>query len=137
MSMIMLLTKNVFKFGASIGHQAPLKATGPDWKGSKYDVQVEWETGEITYDLLSVIAHDDPITCAVYAKEHDLLGLDGCKRFKHLVKPDKTLTRAIKQSKIRQVRRSQKCMFGYLIPRNYIRPWNLINKITTVSGMMP
>ena len=29
------------------------------------------------------------------------------------------LTRAIKQSKIRQVRHAQKYMFGYLIPRNY------------------
>ena len=30
---------------------------------------------------------------------------------------EKPLTRAVKQSKIRQVR--QKYMFGYLIPRNY------------------
>ena len=81
---------------------------------------MEWKTGEITYEPLSVIASDDPITCAVYAKEHDLLALDGLKRFKHLVKHDKTLARAIKQSKIRQVRRSQKYMFEYLIPRNYI-----------------
>ena len=42
------------------------------------------------------------ITCAVCAKEHDLLALDGWKRVKYLVKHDKTLTRAIKQSKIRK-----------------------------------
>ena len=82
---------------------------------------MEWETGEITYEPLSVLASDDPITCAVYGKEHDLLALGGWKRFKHLVKHDKTLTRPITQSKIRQVRRSQKYMFGYLIPRNYIQ----------------
>ena len=29
------------------------------------------------------------------------------------------MTRAIKQSKIRQVRHAQKYMLGYLIPRNY------------------
>ena len=33
---------------------------------------------------------------------------------------DKVLARAIKQSKIRQVRRSQTYMFGYLIHRNYM-----------------
>ena len=40
--------------------------------------------------------------------------------FRNLGKKDKVLARAIKQSKIRQVRRSQTYMFGYLIPRNYM-----------------
>ena len=34
---------------------------------------VEWETGEITGEPLSLIAADDPVTCAVYAKKHGLL----------------------------------------------------------------
>ena len=95
-------------------------ASDPDWKGSKYNVQVEWETGEITFEPLSIIAADDPVTCAAYAKEHDLLALEGWRRFRSLAKKDKVLARAIKQSKIRQVRRSQTYMFGYLIPRNYM-----------------
>ena len=36
---------------------------------------VEWETGEITEEPLSIIAQDDPVTCAAYAKEHNLLHL--------------------------------------------------------------
>ena len=40
---------------------------------------VEWETGEITDEPLSLIAVDDPVTCAEYAKKHDLLQLDGWK----------------------------------------------------------
>ena len=95
-------------------------ASDPDWKGSKYNVQVEWETGEITFEPLSIIAADDPVTCAAYAKENDLLALEGWHRFRSLAKKDKVLARAIKQSKIRQVRRSQTYMFGYLIPRNYM-----------------
>ena len=47
---------------AIIGHKGPLKATHPNWKGSKWNVQIEWETGEITFKPLSVIAADDPIT---------------------------------------------------------------------------
>ena len=88
-------------------------------KGSKYNVQVEWETGEITFEPLSIAA-DDPVTCAAYAKQNDLLALEGWHRFRSLAKKDKVLARAIKQSKIRQVRRSQIYMFGYLIPRNYV-----------------
>ena len=37
-----------------------------------------------------------------------------------LAKKQKILAREIKQSKIRQVRRSQTYMSGYLIPRNYM-----------------
>ena len=107
------------KFRVIIGHHGPLLASDPDRKGSKYNVQVEWETGEITFEPLSIAA-DDPVTCAEYAKENDLLALEGWHRFRNLAKKDKGLARAIKQSKIRQVRRSQTYMFGYPIPRNYI-----------------
>ena len=88
--------------------------------GSKYKVQVEWETGEITYEPLSVIAPDNPVTYAAYGKEHDLLTVEGWHRFRSLAKKDIVVARAIKQTKIRQVRRSQTYIFGYLIPRNYM-----------------
>ena len=114
------MDQELYRFRAIIGQQGPLLASDPDWKGSKYNVQVAWETGEITFEPLSIIAADDPVTCAAYAKENDLLALEGWCRFRSLAKKDKVLTRAIKQSKIRQVRRSQTYMFGYLIPRNYM-----------------
>ena len=114
------MDQELYRFSAIIGHQGPLVSSDPDWQGSKYNVQVEWETGEITFEPLSIIAADDPVTCAAYAKENDLLALEGWRRFRSLAKKDKVLARAIKQSKIRQVRRSQTCMFGYLIPRNYM-----------------
>ena len=70
------MDQELFKFRAIIGHQSPLKATDPDWKGSKYNVQVEWETGQVSFEPLSVIAADDPVTCAAYAKQYDLLALE-------------------------------------------------------------
>ena len=108
-----------YKFRAIISHEGQLKATDPVWKGSKWNAQIDWETGESTYEPLSVIAADDPITCAAYAKEKNLYILDGWKRFRHLIKKEKQLTQAIEQSKIRQVRHARKDMFGFLIPRNY------------------
>ena len=59
------------------------------------------------------------MTCVMYAKENDLLHIDGWKRFRNLAERDKTLTRAAMQSRIRQARRAKKYMFGYLIPRSY------------------
>ena len=96
------INDDLFKFRALIGHQGPLKPTDPNCKGLKFNVLVEWETGEKTY-----------------AKENDLLHIEGWKRFRHLAKRDKTLAKAVMQSKIRQVRRSSKYMFGYLIPKSY------------------
>ena len=72
------------------------------------------------FEPLSVNAADDPVTCAAYAKEHDVLAVKGWCRFRNLAKKNKVLARVIKQSKIRQVRRSQTYMFGYLGPRNYM-----------------
>ena len=66
-----------------------------------------------------MIAADCPVTCAEYAKKHDLLYLDGWKRLKHIAKNQKQLTRANNQSKIRQVRRSGVYQFGFLIPEDY------------------
>ena len=114
------MDQELYRFRAIIGHQGPLLASDPDWKGSKCNVQVEWDTGEITFEPLSMIATDDPVTCEAYAKENDVLALEEWRRFRSLAKKDKVLARVIKQSKIRQVRRSQTYMFGYLIPRNYM-----------------
>ena len=72
--------EDLYKFRAITGHQGPLSPQDENYKGSKYNVMVEWETGEKTDELLFLIAADDPVTCAEYAKRHDLLHLDGCKR---------------------------------------------------------
>ena len=90
------MDQELYRFREIIGHQGPLLASDPDWKGSKYIVQVEWETGENTFEPLSIIAADDPFTCAAYAKENDLLALEGWCRFRSLAKKDKVLARAIK-----------------------------------------
>ena len=85
------MDQEIFKFRSIIEHQGPLTASDPDWKGSRYNVQEEWETGEIIFEPLSIIAADDPVTCAAYAKENDLLALEGWRRFRNLAKTDKVL----------------------------------------------
>jgi hypothetical protein len=40
---------------------------------------VEWENGEITAEPLSIIAADDPVSCAIYARDNNLLDVDGWK----------------------------------------------------------
>jgi len=69
----------VWKFCRITAHEGPLKQNHPNYKGSTYNVMIEWENGEITSEPLSIIAADDPVTCAIYAKENNLLEQDSWK----------------------------------------------------------
>ena len=90
---------------------------------------VEWETGEITEELLDIIAQDDPVTCAAYAKQQGLLELPKWKNLNPIAKHQKTLIRATNQAKVRQVRRSAVYKCYFLIPRNdnHAMEWNKLN----------
>ena len=110
---------SLFKFRDIVAHQGPLESTDPNHKGSKYNVMVEWESGEVTYEPLTLISKDDPITRAVYAKKHDLLDTTGWKHLKRYAKTSKRLIRAVKQSRIRQVRASARYQQGFQVPKDY------------------
>ena len=109
----------MWTFKSILAHEGPLKPGDPSYKGSTYNVLVNWEDGTSTYEPLSTIAADDPVTCAKYAKENGLLEVKGWKRFKRLVKSEKRYERMIKQARLRSVRRSRIFKFGVEIPRDY------------------
>ena len=110
---------SLFKFWDIVAHQGPPESTDPNHKGSKYNVMVEWESGEVTYEPLTLISKDDPITCEVYAKKHDLLDTTGWKHLKRYAKTSKRLIRAVKQSRIRTVRASARYQHGFQVPKDY------------------
>ena len=80
---------DLYKLRALIGHQGPPKAPDPNLKRCKYNVHVEWETGEKTHEPLPVLATDDLVTCTSYTKGNAISHLNGWKRFKNLAKRDK------------------------------------------------
>ena len=101
-----------WKFRRIVSHELP--------KGSsQYNVQIEWENGEITTEPLSVAALRDRIPCTLYAMENGLLDLPGWKRFKKAATRQKKLFRMANQAKLSSFRHSTKYMFGYEIPKNY------------------
>ena len=80
---------------------------------------MEWENGEITAEPLSIIAADDPITCATYAKDNGLLDTPGWKRFKRLAMRTKKFLRAVNQAKLRSYNTAPKFKYGFEVPRDY------------------
>jgi hypothetical protein len=109
----------VWHFRRIVGHQGPLLCSDPNYKGSKFNVMVEWENGETTTEPLSVIAANDLVTCAIYAKEHDLLDTEGWKCFRNTAKREKHFLQLVKQAKLRSYCNAPKYKFGYQIPRDY------------------
>ena len=106
---------SLFKFRDIVAHQSPLEPTNPNHKRSKYNVMVEWESGEVTLESLPLISKDNPVTCTLYAKKRDLLDTTRSKR----------LIRAVKQSRIHQVRASARYQHSFQISTDYnhaIRP---------------
>ena len=60
-------------------HQGPVNKNHPGCKGLTYNIKVEWENGEITYEPLDMIAKDDSLSCAIYTRDNDLLETFGWK----------------------------------------------------------
>ena len=87
---------DLFLFIGITAHQGPLTKEDPQCKGSSYNVIVECETGETSYEPWNLIATDDPITCAAYAKRNWVLDHPGWKFLKWYAKTSKRLMRAAK-----------------------------------------
>jgi hypothetical protein len=70
-----------WKYKRISGHEGLLNKNHSSWKGDKYNVKVEWENGEVSYEPLHTIASNDPVVvCEIYGKDHGLLDTDGWKR---------------------------------------------------------
>ena len=108
-----------FIYKGIIGHQGPLHPKHQNYKGSKYNVKVQWEDGSITWEPLNIFAKDDPITCAVYAKDNDLLETDGWKALRKHARRAKKLQREVKQARARACRNAPVFKFGVQIPNGW------------------
>ena len=67
------LEDGLYRFKCIKHHKGPYTSSDPEYNGSSYNLLIEWEPGEQTLEPLSNIIASDPYTCAVYAKEHNLL----------------------------------------------------------------
>ena len=116
----------VWKMRNIVDHKGPLRRGDKEYKGSTYNVLVEWETGEKTWEPLSTanrdgIAQQDPVTTAIYADEQGLLNTPGWKfpSLRKIAKTQKRLIQAANQAKLHSFRTAPKYMYGFLVPRNY------------------
>ena len=113
------LEDGLYRFKCIKDHKGPYTSSDPEYNGSSYNLLIEWETGEQTWEPLSNIIASDPYTCAVYAKEHILLNTPGWKLLKKHARTARRLIGTLKKSKYRQARVSRKYKHGWEVPRDY------------------
>jgi hypothetical protein len=80
------------------GHMGPIASSHHDYKGSSHNIKVLWEDNSETYEPLVKMIKDDPVSCAFYAKENDLLETPGWKSLKRIAKREKKFKRVVMQA---------------------------------------
>ena len=128
------LKDGLYRFKCIKDHKGPYTSSDPEYNGSSYNLLIEWETGEQTWEPLSNIIASDPYTCAVYAKEHNLLNTPGWKLLKRHARTARRLIRTLKKSKYRQARASKNINMDGKSQETMHMHYNLIYTMATTSG---
>ena len=104
---------DMFKIDTIHGHKRDPKAAGG------YLLNVGWASGERSWEELTPLFNDDPVSVSLYAMKNDLLHLDGFKRCKKYTKNTKKLARMINQARLKSYRNKPVYQYGYQVPRNH------------------
>jgi len=85
-------------------HEGPLSPKHPNYNGSKYNMLVQWEDSSVTHEPLDIFGKDDPVSCAQYAKDNNLLEEPRWKWFCRLAKNEKKFKRMVNQAHLKSIR---------------------------------
>jgi hypothetical protein len=69
-----------------LAHEGPLSVRNPKYKGSSYNLLIEWDNGELSWEPLNIIAADGKVTVALYGDANGLLEKKGWKYLKKTAK---------------------------------------------------
>ena len=75
-----------FTYSGIINHQGPIKKNDQKYKGSSYNVLVDWDDHTQMWEPINIMSKQDPITLARYAHDNGLLNKPGWKFLRHTAK---------------------------------------------------
>ena len=110
---------HIWSYRKVLAHTGPFTNKDKEYKGSSYNVLIEWENGDVTEEPLNWMIKENAIPIAQYAKENNLLNTPGWKSLKKIPKREKLLERLVNQAKLGSFRTSPKYMYGYQVPKDY------------------
>ena len=86
---------------------------------TKWEVLLEWASGEVEWLPLSQVINDDFVTVCLYATKNKLLETPGWKRCKRVDRNPKMMARMIHQANLKNFRRKPVYKYGVQVPRNH------------------
>ena len=104
---------------------------------SSYEVLVNWEYGNVTWEHASVMRSDDPIYISKYASYNELLDKPGRKQICRYVNNTKNMNRLLKAAKAKQLRNTVNIKSGMKILCDHKEEMMFDSKTATTIGRMP
>ena len=111
--------QDLISYARMLDHQGPLKSHDPKYKGSSYNVLVDWDDKTQTWEPLNTMAKQDPVTLACYAHDSGLLNEPGWKFLCRLAERQRFLNATINSVKRRTDPNQVKYKFGVRVPHNF------------------
>ena len=84
-----------------------------------WQVRAKWASDLSSWEPLTKVFEDDPVTVSLYAKKHGLLQINGWKRCNRYAKREKVLGRMANQVRLKNYRNRPRYKYGYQVPRNH------------------
>jgi hypothetical protein len=84
-------------FKSILAHQGPLSVRNPQYKGSAWNILVELDVGDPTWEPLNLIAKCDPVSVAMYGEANGLLNKKGWKYLKTHAKNMRNVYRHVRE----------------------------------------
>ena len=119
--------QDLISYAGILDHQGPLKSHDPKYKGSSYNVRVDWDDKTQTWEPLNTMVKQDPVTLACYAHDNGLLNEPGWK-FLHRIAKCQWFLNVIVNSVKRHTDPNQvKYKFGVRVPHTFAEA-NMLDK---------
>jgi hypothetical protein len=84
-------------FKSILAHQGPLSVRNPQYKGSAWNILVELDVGDPTWEPLNLIAKCDLVSVAMYGEANGLLNKQGWKYLKKHAKNMRKVYRHVRE----------------------------------------
>ena len=111
--------QDLISYAGILDHQGPLESHDPKYKGSSYNVLVDWDDKTQMWEPLNTMAKQDPVTLACYAHDNGLLSEPGWKFLCHIAKCQWFLNVIVNSVKRHTDPNQVKYKFGVCVPHTF------------------
>jgi hypothetical protein len=99
-----------------MAHQGPLSPQDASYKGSAWNLLIEWDGEEPTWEPLNIIGKDNPVSCAIYSEANNLLNRKGWKWLKRHAKNLPKIYARVQEAMKAKVLHGPKYKYGTRLP---------------------